>query len=190
MRARLTAIAALALTSSVPSIASAFCGFYVAGAGAELFANATMVVLMRSGQTTALSMQNDYEGPPEEFALVIPVPTVLEEENVRTLPTDVFASVERLSAPRLVEYWEQDPCDPAAGLRAEALAMQQRLSSMRAGASPPGAVVVEAEFAVGEYDIVILSASQSGALDNWLVRHGYNIPAGAADVLRPYVEAG
>ena len=35
-------------------------------------------VLMRAGTRTALSMQNNYEGPPEDFALVVPVPVVLE----------------------------------------------------------------------------------------------------------------
>src|SRR4026209_2045833 len=88
----------------------AFCGFYVSGADAKLFNNATQVVLMRDGTRTVLSMQNDYEGPPEGFALVVPVPVVLQKENVKTLPRDVFDRIDRLSAPRLVEYWEQDPC--------------------------------------------------------------------------------
>jgi hypothetical protein len=37
-----------------------------------------------------LSMQNNYKGPPEAFALVIPVPTVLQEADVKTLPKEVF----------------------------------------------------------------------------------------------------
>jgi hypothetical protein len=53
-----------------------------------------------------------------------------------------------------------------------------------------GRVVVEAQFAVGEYEIVILSANDSGALDRWLRQHGYQIPAGADAVLRPYVQQG
>jgi hypothetical protein len=93
-----------------PLNAQAFCGFYVSGADAKLLAEATQVVLMREGTRTVLSMQNDYEGPPEGFALVVPVPVVLQKENVKTLPRDVFDRVDRLSAPRLVEYWEQDPC--------------------------------------------------------------------------------
>ena len=39
-----------------------------------------------------------------------PVPVVLQEENVKTLPPEIFARVDKLAAPRLVEYWEQDPC--------------------------------------------------------------------------------
>ena len=90
--------------------AAAFCGFYVGGAESSLYNDATMVVLLRSGTTTVLSMQNSYQGPPEGFAMVVPVPQVLQKDNVKTLPREIFAHIDKLSAPRLVEYWENDPC--------------------------------------------------------------------------------
>ena len=49
-------------------------------------------------------------------------------------------------------------------------------------------VTIEAQFTVAEYDIVILSAKDSGGLDKWLRTNEYNIPKGAEKVLRPYVE--
>src|SRR6185312_11897374 len=88
----------------------AFCGFYVAGSGQQLTNDATQVVLMRMGTRTVLAMQNNYKGPPDAFAMVVPVPVVLHEGDVKTLAKDVFAHVEQMGAPRLVEYWEQDPC--------------------------------------------------------------------------------
>ena len=100
-------IFALALSAKT---ADAFCGFYVGGADGGMFNNATQVVLMRSGTRTVLSMQNNYQGPPTDFAMVVPVPVVLLEENVKTLPREVFERVDHLAAPRLVEYWEVDPC--------------------------------------------------------------------------------
>ncbi|HWU90904.1 MAG TPA: DUF2330 domain-containing protein, partial [Kofleriaceae bacterium] len=51
-------------------------------------------------------------------------------------------------------------------------------------------VTVEAQFTVGEYQIVILSAKESTGLDTWLRREKYNIPKGAEPLLRPYVESG
>src|SRR3712207_4005064 len=93
-------------------LVQAFCGFYVGSADGKLFNNATNVVLMRDGTRTVLSMQNNYQGPPTDFALVVPVPIILQKENVKTLPRAVFDRVELLAAPRLVEYWEQDPCAP------------------------------------------------------------------------------
>ena len=72
----------LATIAAVPASADAFCGFYVSGADAKLFNNATMVVLMREGTRTVMSMQNNYQGPAEDFAMVVPVPVVLHEEHV------------------------------------------------------------------------------------------------------------
>jgi hypothetical protein len=104
----------------------------------------------------------------------------------------VFDNVERMGAPRLVEYWEQDPCSPHVSGVGTGVGF--------GGPAPTGArmskqsvdlgVTVEAQFAVGEYQIVILSAKDSTGLDTWLRREKYNIPKGAEPLLRPYVEGG
>jgi hypothetical protein len=187
------ALAAFALASLLcPALAGAFCGFYVAGADTELYSNATMVVMMREGTRTVLSMQNNYQGPPKDFALVVPVPVVLSENSVKTLSRDIFERVDKLAAPRLVEYWEQDPCSPL--VKQEEAFLDEggtgTGTGYGAGGGAPGQVVVEAEFAVGEYEIVILSAKDALALETWLTARGYKIPAGAARYLRPYVERG
>ena len=186
-----TTLASITLMALSPAPAEAFCGFYVSGADGQLFANATQVVLMREGTRTVLSMQNNYEGPPSDFAMVIPVPVVLQKENVKTLSKDIFDRVDKMAAPRLVEYWEVDPC-------AVLPDYEKDFASRRFSASANGAhkkngakeVKIEAQFEVGEYEIVILSANDSGALDAWLRSNKYNIPQGAEPVLRPYVEAG
>jgi hypothetical protein len=185
-------IAAVAAVLGAPSAASAFCGFYVTGSDQALVADATQVVLMRKGTRTVLSMQNNYKGPPEAFAMVIPVPTVLKEADVKTLPAEVFHHVEQMGAPRLVEYWEQDPCRPEVlydAMPAPAGAAPRRMAS-GAGSGAGLGVTVEAQFAVGEYQIVILSAKDSTGLDTWLRQEKYNIPKGAEPLLRPYVEGG
>src|SRR5262245_35527636 len=101
---------AVSAAGASPRPAHAFCGLYVASADSPLVNDATHVVLMREHTRTVLSMANHYKGPPEAFALVVPVPVVLQQENVKTLPRDVFNRLDRLTAPRLVEYWEKDPC--------------------------------------------------------------------------------
>src|SRR5436190_1287829 len=101
--------AAVALT---PAAANAFCGFYVSSAGADLFNDASLVVLMRDGTRTVLSMQNSYRGPTENFALVVPVPVVLKKDMVKTLPKEVFDRVDTLASPRLVEDFEKGECPP------------------------------------------------------------------------------
>jgi hypothetical protein len=176
---------------TVPIPASAFCGFYVSGATGDIYSDATQVVMMREGKRTVLSMQNNYEGPPSDFAMVVPVPVVLQKENVKTLDAGAFSKIDAMAAPRLVEYWEVDPCfehvkydilDPGA----RTVGVESGGPVRRNGHG----VTIEAQFKVGEYDIVILSAKDSGGLDAWLRANKYNIPKGAESVLRPYVEAG
>ncbi len=178
---------------AMPAAAHAFCGFYVSGSGDKMFADATQVVLMRDGTKTVLSMQNDYKGPLSDFAMVVPVPVVLHEKDVKTLPKAVFDHVESLGSPRLVEYWEQDPCY-----------VQPQEEAMPAMASAGGAygydavsskghrdtVKIEAKFDVAEYKILVLSATDSTGLERWLTQNHYQIPPGAEPLLRPYVEGG
>lgn len=188
------ALLALGLVTAAAGDASAFCGFYVGGADQKLFNNATQVVLMRDGVRTVLSMANAYQGPPEAFAMVVPVPVVLHEENVKTLPKSVFERVDQIGSPRLVEYWEQDPCPPPEPLHryrksAGAVPAPAKMAKEDTGGAPPP-VVIEAEFTVGEYQIVILSATDSMALDRWIRQNGYHIPEGAEPYLRPYVQQG
>src|SRR5215813_9623153 len=182
MRKRLLGVLLLV---GCPVTAAAFCGFFVSGADAKLVNNASQVVLLRSGNHTVMTMSNNYKGPPENFAMVVPVPVVLKKEQVKTLPHDVFQHIDQLSAPRLVEYWEQDPCAPP-------VYHERDVAYARAPSAGPGAdqslgVKVEARFTVGEYQIVILSARDSGGLDTWLRINHYKIPQGAAEALAPYV---
>ena len=193
MKSVVLSAAALALVGTAGT-ADAFCGFYVSGSGAKLAADATQVVLMRNGTRTVLSMQNDYKGPLEDFAMVIPVPVVLKEADVKTLSKTVFDHVESLGSPRLVEYWEQDPCpapvdykdyDMAPTAMAEGRAMDKNDAPMKRQT-----VKIEAQFDVAEYKILILSATEAAGLETWLKDNKYKIPNGAEPLLRPYVEAG
>ena len=182
----------MAALIAMPRAADAFCGFYINGAGGEMFNNATQVVLMRQGTRTVLSMQNNYQGPPQDFAMVIPVPVVLKEADVKTLPKDVFGKVDTMGAPRLVEYWEPDPCsvEPEDD-RAFPMAAPPTMSAVDAAGAPGSyGVKIEAKFTVGEYDIVILSAKESTGLDRYLRDQKYQIPKDAEKLLRPYVDAG
>src|SRR5882672_1592759 len=176
--------------------ADAFCGFYVSGAGEKMFADATQVVLMRDGTLTVLSMQNDYKGPLADFAMVIPVPVVLHEPDVKTLPKDVFSHTDSLGSPRLVEYWEQNPCpvpgnfDEGAALGGVAGRQYAPTADAKMSMEKESPVKIEAQFSVGEYQILILSAKDSTGLDTWLRANKYKIPDGAEPLLRPYVEGG
>jgi len=183
----LVAVAAVVIGPVRP--AHAFCGFFVAGSDAKLTNNASQVILMRKGNRTVMTMSNNYQGPPQDFAMVVPVPVVLHKENVKTLPADVFDRVDSLSAPRLVEYWEQDPCQPPEPVVAYAPSAVEENALDEGGGSRKKdlGVKVEARFVAGEYEVVILSATESSGLETWLRQEKYSIPQGAAAALAPYV---
>src|SRR5438128_9694657 len=90
--------------------ALAFCGFYVAKADSKLFNQASQVVLVRHEDKTVLTMANDFRGDPKEFAIVVPVPTVLEKGQIRVSDRALIEHLDAYSAPRLVEYFDPDPC--------------------------------------------------------------------------------
>ncbi len=171
-----------------PLSAFSFCGFYVGGSG-DLYSDATSVILMRHGTRTTLSMQNDYAGPAKDFAMVIPVPQVLEKEDVKTLNPSIFEKVDTLAAPRLVEYWEEDPCYRRPRRKHRLRKRKKSISNILEKPSKSG-VVVKARFNVKEYQIVILSAKDSTGLETWLKDNKYNIPQKAAKYFQPYIQSG
>lgn len=188
-------VATLAAFFSFGSLnAQAFCGFFAGKADASLFNEASQVILVRDGKRSVISMLNDYRGPMEDFALVVPVPQVLEKGQVRIGDKRLFDRLDAYSAPRLAEYFDSDPCP--VGQRYAVMEKSDSLQSMPAvaGNSMPKkerdkalGVTVEASYTVGEYDIVMLSAKQSSGLETWLLENGYRMPKGAAAALKPYV---
>ncbi|MGH7962846.1 MAG: DUF2330 domain-containing protein, partial [Candidatus Binatia bacterium] len=173
-----------------PANGYSFCGFYVARADANLYNSASQVVVVRDEDKTVLTMVNNYKGNPQEFALVVPVPVVLERELVRVIDPKVVEHLDAYTAPRLVEYFDPDPC-----LQIFPLAKGTGVLTGEAVGASGGAMIgrsalgvtVEAEYTVGEYDIVVLSAKESQGLETWLKQSGYNIPIGAAQALAPYI---
>ena len=182
-------IVALWLTILWPLPAHSFCGFYVAKGDAKLFNKASQVVLVRDEDKTVISMMNDYEGPLQNFAMVVPVPSVLKKEQVHVGDKKLFERIDSFTAPRLVEYFDKDPC--AAVVKFDALTKGRALVMSNAPQRPSTkalGVTVEEKFTVGEYDIVILSAQESQGLEIWLRLHKYNIPTGAHRALQPYIK--
>src|SRR3954463_6544560 len=104
------ALCGLALAACLPLPAQAFCGFYAGKADASLFNEASQVIVVRDGPRTVLSMLNDYNGPLDEFALIVPTPTALRPGQVRIAEKATFERLDAYSSPRLAEYHDSDPC--------------------------------------------------------------------------------
>ncbi len=181
-------IAVAALMTALAGPAAAFCGFYVAQADSKLFNKSSKVVLARDGNTTAITMASDYEGSPKEFALVIPVPTFIERKQIGVVDMKTIDHIDAFTAPRLVEYHDDDPCAPRPVAVPMAAAAGNMLRRDAAHSVVYKGVTVEAIYDVGEYDVSILNATESDGLVNWLTDNGYKIPAGAEAVLGSYIK--
>ena len=183
-------ILAAAVTVAVATTAQAFCGFYVARADTSLFNKASQVVLVRDENRTVITMANDFEGDVDDFAVVIPVPTKIEREQINVGDRAIVQHLDAYTAPRLVEYHDPDPC-----MRYERFKMSADsafpqsavLEESRTAARSLG-VTIEASYTVGEYDILILSAEDSGGLIKWLKKNEYRLPRGAERVVDSYLK--
>ena len=192
---RLALAAVLALAAGA---AQAFCGFYVSRADGDLYNSASKVVYVRTGDTSVITMSSDYRGPAAEFAMVVPTPRVLNRNQVRTVPSATVDHLDRYTAPRLVEYFEDDPCQE---ILMERVVVESKTCGLlgcgrrsekeirRDGARALGVTILR-DYAVGSYDIQVLSAKQSDGLATCLKGEGYKLPDGAEAVLADYIQMG
>jgi hypothetical protein len=174
------------------SMALAFCGFYVAKIDGKLFNKSSEVIIAREGNRTILTMANDYQGDVKEFALVVPIPYVFKEEQIQVGDPTIFERIDAYSAPRLVEYFDEDPCAPmfeSDVMPMSAASPEQSSADIELRAKSLG-VTIEEQFSVGEYDILILGAEESSGLETWLNENGYKLPDGASEALAPYIKMG
>jgi len=173
--------------------AYSFCGFYVATAGSKIFNETSQVILVRDGNSSTITMSNDFKGDVKNFAMVVPVPVVLGANDITTVNPQVFNTLDNYSGPRLVEYFDENPCKlkemaNKRFLKRSMAVPMTALSNEVIESADDNGVTIEAVYEVDEYDILILSAKESEGLKIWLTDNNYEIPESAAEVLDPYIK--
>ena len=175
---------------------SAFCGFYVAKAGSGLFNNKSQVILVRDGNKTTVTMSNDFSGDAKDFAMVVPVPTILKKKDIKVVERSLFDKIDAYSAPRMSEYYDPIPCrrvsynENVIDVAMSKVSLQEVMCVASVRGARKYKVKIEAQYSVDEYDVIILSAKESDGLKNWLIDNKYKIPEGAEEVLEPYIKNG
>lgn len=137
--------------------------------------------------TTFVEVQ--FEGPPSEFAWVVPIPMALDPQTeIDIAPAGLFDDLEAATAPRFE--------DPSAGAA--------DVAYIGAGCScygpwEPGfwgadfapdtsGVDVVGEAVVGPYDLEVITAEEADNLVSWLQGEGYQIPFSAVAAIDHYVQ--
>ncbi len=184
----LSALIALTLFTT-PALA--FCGFYVSSADGSLYNSSSKIVFTRVNDTSVITMSSDYQGTPADFAMIVPTPYVLTKQQVHVVDAKIVDHLDTYTAPRLAETFDFDPCEM--GGMAEPV-MEMALGApakptRREGARALG-VRILSEYAVGSYDISMLSAEQSDGLVTFLRGEGYKLPDGAEQALQGYIKMG
>jgi len=114
--------------------------------------------------TEDLILNASYQGAPADFAWIVPVPA---KPEVEAFDGAIFHELARLTTP------PPEPWRPMMGRK------------RAAAASAPAVEVVERK-EVGPYDVAVLTATDAGALSQWLKANGYRFPAEHAPVLEGY----
>src|SRR6187200_1997804 len=186
--------AMILLSAMITHEAAAFCGFYVSKADGTLKNKTSQVILVRDGNRNVITMYNDFKGNFKDFAMVVPVPVVLQKKDIKVVDQAIFNTLNEYSKPRLVEYYDQNPCaqyeyDKALQGKAPGIMSEVVVTGYGNAKRKDLGVKIEAKYLVGEYDILILSAKESSGLKTWLEENDYKIPAGTDEVLEPYIKS-
>jgi hypothetical protein len=147
----------------------------------------TQVVLLLNGQQTVVTVMPEYQGPSKPFALVLPVPSDVVLNDVKTLKRESVERLDELTAPRFHEFWEMDPCeegttqqlwerDMSAKSDTDFLGMGDMFLQGTTKAPKEMQVEVEPHFRDdgSEYQFSLVPSNVEG----WLTSKGYKLPAG------------
>jgi hypothetical protein len=170
---------------------------FIAGKGdTPRVSNTTQVVLLEKGDHTVVTVWADYEGPLDQFALVLPVPSDVELEDVKTLKRDAIDHLDEISAPRFHEFWEKDPCEPGEteqewqrDLRVKDSAQNflgAGMPDVSGGPKLPPEMLLDfdPQFKDGEYEFSLVPEGQGA--ESYLQKKGLTVPAAAKQRLGKY----
>ncbi len=180
--------------------ALAFPGFFAGKTAAKRVNHETHIVIMHKGDRTVVSLALDYDGPLDDFAIVMPVPPDVTVDHIKTLRREFVDRVTRLTAPRFHEFWETDPCQTSPVLQVWQQNKKAKAGTafLGGGGMPTGTekvapemlMSVKPEFNEGEFGSTLLSGDEAKDVGGWLKSHGYVAPAGAAQAIQQYVAQG
>ncbi len=172
-RFRFVTACVLGAAATLSGRAEAIPGLLATKGGATA-SSATAIVALRDESTTVLSFQASVEGTLGDFALVIPVPETVDLDDVQSAPPDALAALDRFTAPRLEELWEQDPCTPLFEPPKQA-PTSEPLPPLAPRAGRPSVKPYE--------DAHIVEGEDAASASGWLKEHGYAVSASGAQVL-------
>lgn len=133
--------------------------------------------------TAVITIQ--YQGMADEFAWVLPLQSAPIDVNVA--PSAMFATIDRLTAPRFETRFETE------GVcldRTVTLGGGQDVALARSAEEGGLGVQVIRQEEVGPYDSSIIQSSSPEDVRTWLTDNGYSVTDEMIDVVTPYITKG
>jgi len=154
------------------ALARADGGMFPQPAGSGESADQRAVVAFDNGRQT-LILQTAYAGDRGDFAWVIPVPIRPQASEIGTVATDIFDDLYELTEPTAIHNYDGHAgCMPGCS---------------SSGSQQYRSVKVWETLQVDEYEVSVLSTSESSDLVGWLNSNGYGYPSGHQEELDYYV---
>ncbi|MEQ1570711.1 MAG: DUF2330 domain-containing protein [Myxococcota bacterium] len=170
------AVIGLALAPSAHACGGFFCS---AAQPVDQAAEEIVFDVNTEANRVTMHVKIEYTGPSEQFAWVVPV---AQKPELEVGSNAMFAALSTWRAQWLLTraFGECDVLTTSSGYS----------SSSSGGGGGGGGVSVVSSGVVGPYETVVLRATDSGELLDWLVDNGFDLPAGTDEALAPYVADG
>ncbi len=156
---------------------------------AESIVRVTHVIVVVRGDEVLTSFMPDYTGPKEDFSVVFVVPDETTVADLLAFPRALHHRVEAISAPRFVEFWEKDPCDPGPAEfvsdKSELLQEEQGDRNEETSSPPPSAPSIARSRQY--YEPMVGTPSE---LEHWLAEQGLELSGAAEKMLKEYALSG
>lgn len=178
------AAAVFTVTLATPRRAAACGGCFAPPETVTAVGSHRMVVSLSAGRTT-LWDQIAYSGAPEDFVWVLPVPD--PSADIALAAASFFDELESQTAPVVQSPPIPPPDCPPPPFGSP---VSEGSDSDGGGRSDEDPVTVFHEEVVGPYETVTIGADSASALYDWLVGHGYGVPASTLPVIEHYVNQG
>ena len=159
------------------------CPTVATGTTQELTYDVARTAIVHQDGRITFTVSINPEGQAQDFALVLPVPALLAESDIAVLDGEIFGRLEGYTS---LLTMQDAGCAPMGGTDASA----DDGGGGSGGGDDGTGVTVEAEYLVGDYEIAILSATESSGLFTWLDTNGYHLAEATIPVLEDYIDEG
>lgn len=174
-----------ALSALLASPAAHACGGFFCNQAQPVVQNAERIAFgIDARGFTDAHVQIFYEGPADEFAWVVPVPS---NPDVFISSDALFNTLAVQLAPTFQLITREEGKCRDGGINLKFTQEYALAASDAGGTTMENGIDVIQQGQVGPYDMVVIQADSEDELLDWLVDNGYDLPPGVEPLLAPYV---